>query len=368
MICRNCQKEFDPPKQRGRKSRFCCEECKKEWKRAQPQKPMKFTKICEHCGKEYKTNNSRQKYCCRKCSEAVRKTGRTVYTKNCLYCGKEFQTISKDQKYCSAACASRHAGEQRKGEYFCEYCGKPRYSDHPNRNRFCSRECSDKARWDETRRMREKHKMIRAISMTRTCDFCGSTFVAREKANRFCSSECRNQNILMESHLRKEEQFSPQERICSYCGNTFKTTLRAQGKLYCSELCKKRAERHRHKKKRRQLMKKAFVERVGLKITYKAYKGYCAICGLPVPPTSEPSNTWAATVDHIQPLSKGGLHHRDNCQLAHRMCNSVKNDVEGGFLIDWEAMLSEKPGRWDSQFDDLWDQLDKEEGKSGMAV
>ena len=62
------------------------------------------------------------------------------------------------------------------------------------------------------------------------------------------------------------------------------------------------------------------------------------------------------------------MHHRDNCQLAHRMCNSVKNDVEGGFLIDWEAMLSEKPGRWDSQFDDLWDQLDKEEGKSGMAV
>ena len=117
MICLNCQKEFDPPKQRGRKSRFCCEECKKEWKRTQPQKPMKYTKICEHCGKEYKTNNSRQKYCCRKCSEAVRKTGRTVYTKNCLYCGKEFQTISKDQKYCSAACASRHAGEQRKGEY-----------------------------------------------------------------------------------------------------------------------------------------------------------------------------------------------------------------------------------------------------------
>ncbi len=32
------------------------------------------------------------------------------------------------------------------------------------------------------------------------------------------------------------------------------------------------------------------------------------------------------SIDHIQPLSKGGVHQWDNVQLAHRLCNSIKRD------------------------------------------
>jgi len=36
-----------------------------------------------------------------------------------------------------------------------------------------------------------------------------------------------------------------------------------------------------------------------------------------------------ATIDHIIPLSKGGLHMMSNCQLAHRRCNSYKgNEID----------------------------------------
>lgn len=46
-----------------------------------------------------------------------------------------------------------------------------------------------------------------------------------------------------------------------------------------------------------------------------------------------------------------------NCQLAHRLCNSLKLDVTEDFRIDWEEKLKEEPGRWNLQLDDLWEQL-----------
>ena len=32
------------------------------------------------------------------------------------------------------------------------------------------------------------------------------------------------------------------------------------------------------------------------------------------------------SIDHIIPLAKGGTHTWDNIQLAHRHCNTIKND------------------------------------------
>ena len=81
---------------------------------------------------------------------------------------------------------------------------------------------------------------------------------------------------------------------------------------------------------------------------------------MPVPDTNEPSNQWAATVDHIIPLSKDGLHAKANCQLAHRLCNSLKQDTLETYYISWREKLAEEPGRWNAQLDDLWKQLDRE--------
>lgn len=34
------------------------------------------------------------------------------------------------------------------------------------------------------------------------------------------------------------------------------------------------------------------------------------------------------SIDHIKPLSKGGVHQWNNIQLAHRLCNSLKQDIQ----------------------------------------
>lgn len=46
----------------------------------------------------------------------------------------------------------------------------------------------------------------------------------------------------------------------------------------------------------------------------------CAICGKPI------TNMKDCTIDHIKPISKGGLTVVDNCQLAHRLCNLRKSN------------------------------------------
>ena len=47
----------------------------------------------------------------------------------------------------------------------------------------------------------------------------------------------------------------------------------------------------------------------------------CAICGKKIRSFEE------LTVDHIVPISKGGKKVIENCQLAHKSCNSRKNDI-----------------------------------------
>lgn len=63
----------------------------------------------------------------------------------------------------------------------------------------------------------------------------------------------------------------------------------------------------------------AYVEPVNRWILFEVYKGCCGICGEAVERDS-------FEVDHIIPLSKGGLHMYTNMQPSHRSCNAMKND------------------------------------------
>lgn len=317
-----------------------------------------YKKTCIQCGKEFMTKREAQKYCSSDCSHAARKTGRTQVTKICPHCGASFSTINKQQIFCSVRCNSQYHGKQREKEYFCEYCGKPRHSDHPNRNRFCSKECALNAKRMETQTRKEEEKKQQIIERTRLCDNCGKTFVASSKSNHFCSYDCQYEHALKMSHDKNLAAFKPEERTCPFCGAGFKTTFQGtQSQIYCSQECRKQAEHCKYNEKRKEQMQKAFVEPVGLKSTYRRYNGVCGICGLPVPARSDPGNIWAATVDHIVPISKGGLHMKSNCQLAHRICNSMKLDTVGQFSVNWTAKLASEAERWGEALIDLREQI-----------
>lgn len=88
--------------------------------------------------------------------------------------------------------------------------------------------------------------------------------------------------------------------------------------------------------------KRRLTERIGdkditLEKLYNRACGICALCGglcdyddyifrdkIFIAGNRYPS------IDHIIPISKGGSHTWDNVQLAHRQCNSIKNNKKGG--------------------------------------
>lgn len=48
----------------------------------------------------------------------------------------------------------------------------------------------------------------------------------------------------------------------------------------------------------------------------------CSLCDKPIETMKD------CTIDHIVPISKGGLTTIENCQLAHRSCNLSKGNKE----------------------------------------
>lgn len=94
--------------------------------------------------------------------------------------------------------------------------------------------------------------------------------------------------------------------------------------------------RSEYKRKRSKQLQGGFVEPVSYKKLYERDHGICQICGLPIVSNSE-KDLWGGTRDHIVPLSRGGEHSYVNCQLAHRICNSLKLDGEN-CRINWESM------------------------------
>jgi hypothetical protein len=72
-ICKNCQKPIVKIGTRGRKKKFCCEECRRSYWKAHPDEAIRtdmamYKATCACCEKEFTTyGNNHRKYCSREC-------------------------------------------------------------------------------------------------------------------------------------------------------------------------------------------------------------------------------------------------------------------------------------------------------------
>lgn len=92
--------------------------------------------------------------------------------------------------------------------------------------------------------------------------------------------------------------------------------------------------RHRNVNARRRIrIERGFVENVKISVLLRRDKRKCQLCGRVVSesgkytPYSICGPLWP-TIDHIVPLSDGGEHSYRNTQLAHHLCNSLRNRGE----------------------------------------
>lgn len=206
-------------------------------------------------------------------------TERQVIMKNiCKYCGLEYEAKTKRSMYCSKQC-SRSADRDNKRikyvgkrEQSCVICGAnlPKY-----KTRYCSRECLIKGGQIRKGKVQTTRKIIRY------CVVCGKEFETWKGRKITCSVEC----------SRKKKNIDRQ-----YKGIVIDSDI----------TLKKLAERDHNQ-----------CQICGFFVNWNDYsfKDQFMICGNLYP-----------SVDHVIPISKGGLHSWNNVQLAHRICNSKKNN------------------------------------------
>ena len=122
---------------------------------------------------------------------------------------------------------------------------------------------------------------------------------------------------------------------CVACGSIF---IKYNPQHFLCEEChrkKERAQRSQHKRLReaRAVKNGSADYSITLSGLIERDRGVCQLCGQAVDEsdyiyigdTFMAGNSYPS-IDHIIPLSKGGLHQWDNVQLAHRLCNSIKRD------------------------------------------
>lgn len=108
-----------------------------------------------------------------------------------------------------------------------------------------------------------------------------------------------------------------------------------------------------YKEKRKRQIELAFVEDVSYDRIFERDKGICKICKLPVICDKSEDNNWNGTIDHIVPLSVGEKHSINNCQLAHRLCNSLKNNHLNFGKINWKVKSKEN-NYWNKKYQKLF--------------
>ena len=134
----------------------------------------------------------------------------------------------------------------------------------------------------------------------------------------------RHEKQLREAEAKRKKKIHP----CIVCGT------KTINQKYCSETCRKRAYNKQKETNRRiKIMTQMVDKDITLESLYKRDRGLCHICGMLcnwddyiIDSNQKQCGEWYPSIDHVIPLSKGGMHSWDNVKLAHRRCNSIKSD------------------------------------------
>ena len=165
------------------------------------------------------------------------------------------------------------------------------------------------------------------------CSNCYEREVKEQREKKYRLKEADLKLSRMQKDYNRIKRISYQEKMeqCKCCGDLF--LPKRKGVQYCSDECSKRINNAVSKDKRIKKIRHIIVDsNITLKRLYERDEGKCAICGNICDwndYTLRTDGTFIAldnypSIDHIQPISKGGLHAWDNIQLACRKCNTKK--------------------------------------------
>lgn len=160
------------------------------------------------------------------------------------------------------------------------------------------------------------------------CDSCYKLSIEKEREQRKKIEADKKAWANCGKQKAKQLSFS----VCGCCGSLF--LPERAGLKYCSKECSEKAHYSVKKDRRIKKLKSICVDRnITLETLFKKSGGVCALCGGLCDwsdHTVKDDGSFVAgamypSIDHIKPISKGGLHEWKNVQLAHCRCNCLKS-------------------------------------------
>lgn len=229
----------------------------------------------------------------------------------CQQCGKEIKGRKYNgkgqlRKYCCADCAKDARGRRLFGRATCLYCGKQFQETRDRPNKFCSNKCSGLYYAEQRAQDKRNAELFAEELFVNISDHASALMIQLTELGLL---------------IRKSIDVIDRRRQCPYCGKWF---ISKNNKIFCSTRCCDRA--HEQRRDRRIAKNGKADYSVTLYRLFARDNGVCQICGKRLSFDCDSNSNDYPSIDHIKPLSKGGLHTWDNVQLACRMCNSVKSD------------------------------------------
>lgn len=211
----------------------------------------------------------------------------------CAFCSQELEPQTKGgarRIYCSTKCRKDADWARKKLGPFageCDRCGKA-WTNPNQRQRFCSRECAYEANLE---RAAERYADFRAANPLPeiyhfTCDLCSTEF----------TKDYIVRGIAVQRGI--------------YCENCRPV---AQSMRYRLKTVKRQSQTVAANR----IAHEQLAERDGLN---------CYLCNELIDMTLARTSKYGATIDHVVPLSRGGLDELSNLRLAHWVCNSKKSN------------------------------------------
>lgn len=151
----------------------------------------------------------------------------------------------------------------------------------------------------------------------KTCPICEKQFEGKLSVV-YCSKTCCNRKVHGKGKYKKIEFHT-----CVVCGEKFKSN-HSNAKT-CSKECRNYRDRITRTSRYKSLREKGlFEENVTLNNVFKKYDGKCQKCGKLLSFECSCLSDDYPSIDHIVPISKGGVHTWENVQLLCRKCNYEK--------------------------------------------
>lgn len=155
------------------------------------------------------------------------------------------------------------------------------------------------------------------------CDVCTQLRLQKIREERAKRVQVKKAKRILYGSSNKEQC---ELKECPQCGAFY---FGFEKDKFCSVQCKEKCQKrniNRYKETKRKKCRTEESKYINLEAVYKRDKGVCWLCGKPCDITLDSNDNYYPSIDHVFPIAKGGKDTWDNVRLAHRICNTIKND------------------------------------------